>query len=471
VRVTEQNDVNTASLNRTDTRNGSEFAQDHGRCVRYVPSWGWLRYDGKRWARADYEEMMQLAKSTARRMLQDASEIDDDDKRRKQIEHALSSEEVPGLRRMLEAAQSEPSILCGIDDFDIEPLWLNCSNGVLDLMTGILLEHGPDLHLTKLAPVEFDPAATCPTWEKFLSEILPDDIRLYLQRVFGYCLSGKTTEQCLFFWIGGGANGKTTALNMLHNMLGDYAQPVRAATLTRRSGDGIPNDVARLQGIRLGVVSEFDESKPVDEAFVKAATGNDKLSARFLHQEFFDFYPEFKLIVTTNENPVIKGTNNGIWRRLRIVPFSVTIPHEKQDHRLSDIDLSKNILWAERSGILNWMLQGCMDWQKYGLQEPPEMHEALQKYRDSQDVLGQFLKDCCDTHYDASVESSELYAAYVEWCRRNGNRPFSQKNWSPKIVGRGYEKGQDPETRRAIFRGLELSEAFRRDGQTLVVFP
>jgi putative DNA primase/helicase len=427
----------------TDTRNGKEFAADHGESIRYVPEWGWLRYDEKRWAPANYEEMMALAKKTAERMLRDAARTKDHEAQTRQLRHAVKTLQVPFLKRMLEAARSEDPILARVDDFDRDPLTLNCENGALDLRNGQLWGHEEDQHLTKLAKVNYEPTATAPLWEKFLAEVLPDQsIRSYLQRWLGYCMTGIADEQAVLFLWGDGQNGKSTATVVPLKILGDYAQTVNASTIIRRSNDGVRNDLACLKDVRYASIAEYPENKPLDEAFIKSATGGENVRARHLYKEFFEFKPTFKAVVTTNTKPIVIGGDHGIWRRIKLIPFTVRIPDDKKDPKFMD-----KLFDRERSGILNWMLRGYWDWQEQGLHEPPEVTRAVQEYRLEMDVIAHFLNDRAEQALGEETAAADLYGAYQQWCHLNGHRAKSQKTFGTEMTKRGVEKRRDAKGR------------------------
>jgi len=381
---------------------------------------------------------MALAKRTARRMQKDAFKIEDEDKRKIQQRHAIDSEDLPSLKKMLEAAQSEPALLASVKDFDADPLLLNCGNGVLDLRTGRLLEHKPDLHLTKLANVRYDSTAIAPLWEEFVKFVLPDsDIATYLQRWFGYCLTGLATEQAILFLVGDGQNGKSTATSTLHKILGDYAQTVNAATMIRKDKEAIRNDLADLKNIRYGMIAEYPENKPLDEAFVKSATGGENIRARHLYNEAFEYLPAFKAVVSTNYKPIVVGSDYGIWRRIKLIHFGVRIPEERKDKDF----MGK--LYSERSGILNWLLRGCLDWQKLGLQEPSGVTEGIKEYRNEMDVIAQFLNECLVSAPGEAVAATAVHDSYKKWCALNGHSAKTQKKFGTEVTKRGINKGKD----------------------------
>lgn len=322
------------------------------------------------------------------------------------------------------------------DDFDGDPWLLNVRNGTIDLRTGKLLPHNPENLLTKVVSVDYDPAAQCPLWETFLDRIMAGNAELieFLQRVVGYCLTGSTREQIFCILHGTGANGKSTIIKTIIKLLGDYAWQAPANMLMTKDRDAIPNDIARLKGVRYVSVTETEENRRLAESLVKTLTGEDKITARFLHGEFFEFEPTAKFFMATNHKPVIRGTDLAIWRRIRLVPFEVAIPKEEQDPELPQK------LQAELSGILNWALEGCKKWQESGLTEPQAVMVATQTYRAESDVLAQFLTDCTVEAEGTVVQAKDLYQAYRQWCDTNGERSISNNAFGRKMKERGFTR-------------------------------
>lgn len=250
----------------------------------------------------------------------------------------------------------------------------------------------------------------------------------------GYSLTGSTREQCLFMPYGSGANGKSTFLEAIAEMLAGYAQRTPTETLMAKDTGGISNDIARLKGARFVIASEVEENKRLAESLVKQMTGSEKITARFMRAEFFEFTPMFKLWVGTNHKPIIRGTDMAIWRRIKLIPFDVTIPPEERDKDLS------NKLRKELPGILNWAVMGCMEWQKNGLGEPEEVIKATGEYRSEMDVLTRFITDCCNTSTQRCAKSSELYKRYAEWAREGNEFMLSQTKFNAKLVEKGFKK-------------------------------
>lgn len=426
--------------NRTDLGNAARLVRDHGAVVRYVYKWSaWLTWDGTRWLRDETGDVERLARETVRNIYHEAGDADTEAERKAVAKWAAASESRGRLEAMVALARAEPGIPVRHTDLDADPWLLNCPNGTLDLRTGELRPHRRADLQTKRAAVAYDPQAACPTWDAFLQRIFAGDVELirFVQQAAGYTLTGLTIEQCLFFCYGKGRNGKSTLINTLMKLLVDYAQKAPTEMLMAKpngGGSGVPNDIARLVGTRMVVAAEVEENRRLSEAVVKDLTGNDPISARYLHQEFFDFLPSHKLWMYGNHKPVIRGTDDGIWRRLRIIPFLVQIPEEEKDETLPDR------LLAELPGILAWAVRGCLDWQASGLKPPAAVVAATTGYRNEMDVIGAFLDEAAVLAPTASAAAGDLYAAYTAWCDEGGEHAINQRRFGAQLTERGLER-------------------------------
>src|SRR3989304_390085 len=353
----------TDILHLTDLGNAKRFVRDHSAYVRYVSGWGWLIYDGTRWSKDSTMEVFRLAKETVLKMYEEAAREADDDRRKALITHALKSQSEVSLRHLLELAKSEIEITASPELFESDPFLFNCTKGTLDLRSGTLRPHRKEDFITKLSPAEYDYSAKCPQWTAFLNKIMNGDKALikFLQRMVGYMLSGDTSEQCLFIFFGTGANGKSTLINILKRIVGEYAMQSPAETFLAKKTGGIPNDIARLVGARLGTVGHTDLQKRLAEGLIKSITGNDTVAVRFLYKEYFECRLILKLIIVTNHKPRVIGQDLAIWRRIRLIPFNVSIPLPEQDKHL------EAKLASELPGILKWAVDGCLEWQREGL--------------------------------------------------------------------------------------------------------
>jgi putative DNA primase/helicase len=381
-----------------------------------------------------------------------ASDMADEAQRKALVQHALRSESDGKLRAMVNLAKSEEGIPIAPDAFDRDPWLFNVENGTVDLRTGAISAHRPEAFLTKLAPVVYDPSAATPLFEAFLARIFAKDPAMvgYLQQALGYSLTGQTVEQCWFLLHGIGANGKSTLLRTIIDLLCDYATWTPTQTLLAKRSEAIDNDLARLRGARFVGATETDGGRRLAEELVKRLTGGDKVAARFLYGEFFECAPEFKLWLATNHKPEIRGTDHATWRRVRLVPFTVTIPDEEQDKQL----LEK--LRGEFPGILRWMVEGCLAWQRDGLRQPDAVTEATRTYRASMDVVGNFLAECCADDPHGTVKAADLYRAYLAWCDSGKEHAESQRKFGEVLRERGYSHGTRATGGATTWRGIRL---------------
>lgn len=437
---------------RTDLGNAERFAARHGANVRWLPEWKrWLVWDGKRWLRDDTLEIKRLAKDTVRAMYEDARELDGDAKK-DLVMWAVKSEAAGKVDAMLDLAKAEPGVAITASQLDTDPWKLCCDNGTIDLRTGVLHPHRREDLITKIVPAPYDIDADCPRWLAFLARVLADDQDLvgYVQRAIGYSLTGITHERALFFLYGHGRNGKSKFLEVLRALLVGYASQADFTTFLERKGDGPRNDIARLFGARVVTSSEVGEGKRLNEGVVKALTGDETVSARFLYAEDFEFKPTFKLWLAANHRPVIRGTDDAIWDRVRLIPFTVRISDEERDDRLFEK------LVAELPGILAWAVGGCVLWQRDGLGAPLAVREATNAYRRDSDTLGAFLEDCCRVGEQYRVGATPLYEAYVAWCSRGGEFQLKQTAFGNALTERGLHG--EKKGGKSVRIGLELRD-------------
>lgn len=409
--------------------------------IRYVHLWkdgGWLVWDGQRLKRDESGEMMRRARSIAQQIFAEAD--DANDKRADQLrKHAVRSANYNGMKNMIAVARSEEGVPVGPDELDADPWLFNTRTGVVDLRTGEERPTGPEQLITKISPAGYVPGAPCPRWLAFLDRIFDGDPELieFVRRAIGYTLTGHTTEQVLFLLHGGGANGKTTLVEVIRHIAGDYASQVPAESLMAKSNTGgIPNDIARLVGARFVSAVETDEGRRLAEGLVKRITGNDTLTARFLNAEFFDFTPRFALWLAANHLPTIRGTDDAIWRRIRLIPFNVQIPESERDKHLDDK------LKAEADGILTWAIEGAVTWAAEGLTQPAAVVRSTSSYRAEQDTLGDFLDERCHLAEGAWATVGQTFEAYTAWCVANGERTRSNRWLTQQLAARGIGRGQ-----------------------------
>ena len=417
------------AASRTDLGNAERLVNRHGTALRYSEGLDWLHWDDVRWRPVSNNRIMALAKDTIRSLHGEATASLDSDQGQTLAMHAIRCMSEARLRGMVNLAASEPGIEVAADALDGSPWLLNVLNGTVDLRTGELRPHDRADLLTKLAPVTHDPAADCPTFRAFLERILPDpELRAYLQRALGYGMTGEVSEQCLFFFYGSGANGKSTLLNVLADVLGDYYMQASPDLLTVKDKGHIPVDVAELKGTRVAATIEGEEGRAMAEALVKQITGGDRIKARRLYRDPFEFSPTHKIILAANHRPTIRGMDHGIWRRIKLVPFTVTIPDGERDIHLGDK------LRTEAPGILNWLLDGCREWQQTGLREPMAIRDATAEYRAEMDHAREFFEMFCVFGADFSVTGKELFSTYYNWCRVNNDVALGKMTFNRQLV-------------------------------------
>lgn len=447
-----RDDAAIASLLKhcTDAGNADWFAHVYGEDARYVPQMqSWIFYNGERWVPDDKGLATRCAIAGTRKM-HDIAQTLPDDARTKLIRHALQSESVGRVEAALRLAQSLLSI--PITELDSDPWLVGCDNGVLDLRTGELLEPQREYYITKTTRVPYIADAQCPTWSRFLTHSMDGDQSQieFIQRYFGSSMAGVQRDHAFAIFHGGGANGKTTCTETWRRALGDYATSTSTDTFLASKNDGPRNDLARLVGARLVTATETDETRRLDEATIKSLCGGDEITCRFLHKEFFSFTPGFKIVMSTNHMPRIRGTDRGLWRRVRLVPWSVTVPPSQQDPRLQEK------LREELPGILNWGLAGCLAWQNGGLREPESVRKATAAYRVAEDTIRLFTDECCSTDPAATVAASDLYTAYKRWSEANGETALSKQMFGRRLADRGLVQKKVGKNNTRYWSGLAL---------------
>lgn len=435
----------------TDLGNARRLVARHGPEMHFPHQWHrWLTYDGRRWAVDDTADILRRAKDTVGSIYIEAGEATDPTARKALADHAKRSESEAHIKAMISLAESEPGIPVRPDELDTDPMLFNVDNGTLNLRTGELQPHTPDDLITKIAQVAFDPDAEAPIWDAFLERVLPDaNVRAFLQRLIGYSMTGLTTEQIIAFLIGNGANGKSTLLEVLLALFGDYGRTAAPGMLLTGRSDRHPTELADLHGARFVSTVEVGEGRRLKEDLIKQLTGGDTIKARRMHENFWEFTPTHQLFVAANLKPEVRGTDLAIWRRIVVVPFDVTIPPTEQDKNLTQK------VRAQLPGILAWAVRGCLEWQHDGLGAPPEVLKATASYRAEEDTLGAFIEDECTLSDNAKATAKALYAAYREWCRTHGEEPVTQKAFGLQLAERGLTAARGRGTR--WWKGIGLA--------------
>lgn len=427
----------------TDAGNAERLVLVSGHDLRYAGGMGWLKYADGVWTAnpaAPVQDFLQRAipHIYATASTKAAEGKTGADAAIELAKHAKRSEATARVLAAIELAKCNPKLRCRASDFDSDPWILNCKNGVVNLRTGELMAHKAEFYCMRQANTDYRLDAECPTWERTVRRIFNDNLPLigFIQRAFGYTLTGLTGEQCWFIPHGCGANGKSTILNTLLILMGSYAgQAPPDLLLQSKSGNNRhPAELADLLGKRYILAQESAEGALLDEAKIKQISGQDRLSARKMHQDFFEFTPICKVWLSTNHRPVIRDTTHSTWRRIRLIPFNTVIPEHERDSRLSEK------LQAELPGILRWAVDGCLEWQRIGLNAPVEVTSATNQYRFDSDVIGQFVDDICSLNPLSKIKLSALYAKYADWARESGRMPVSDRRLSESLQEKGLLK-------------------------------
>ena len=424
-------------IRQTDLGNARRMALHHGADLLHVQSWGkWYVWSGKHWQEDETNEVRRLARATVRSIYDEAAGITDDETRKGIAKWGISSESRFRLEAMVALAKDDEQIASHFNELDQSPWLLNVGNGTIDLRTGKLRPHDRADKLTKMVPIAYDPVAQAPLWMTFLRRVLAGDENMveFVQRAIGYSLTGETTEQCLFFLWGTGRNGKSTFIETIRKIMAGYGKtaPRDLVQLRSDNSEGIPNDVAQLPGVRFVYGSELEQGRRMAESKIKDLTGGDRIAARFMRGEYFEFSPRFKIWLFGNHKPVIVGTDEGIWRRIRLIEFTVYIPDDEVDLQLSQK------LEAELPGILRWAVEGCLKWQKDGLATPIKVKAATASYRANMDIIGQFIATCCIVDKQKEVPFASLYDAYGKWCVTVGEHAMSGRRFGDALTERGF---------------------------------
>jgi len=422
--------------------NSRRFAILHGQTTRYVAAWDkWYTWNGSRWVDDSMSYVEAKCKLTTLAIRAEAAAATDSGLAEQTFKWYVKTQGAGALRNMKQLSKSEPAIAASPNIWDKDSLLVNCKNGMYHLGRKEFIDHDRDQLCTQIFPVDYAENSGCPNWLNFLSMIMEgDEERVkYLQRVFGYCLTGLVNEEVIFFFIGTGANGKSTLLSTMQAIMGNYAKPgaPELLTVTKAGESKHPSSVADLHKARLAVCQETDKGTFLSEGLVKAITSQDEIKARYMGKDWFSFMPSHKIIMAANHRPTIRGTDNGIWRRLHVIPFNVVIPKEEQDK-----DLKAKLL-KEASGILNWAIEGYYAWKEMGLNAPAIIKDAVSDYRETMDLLSEFMQDTCIIDKRLLVTLADLYEAYTEFCLSKGDKTVTRRTFSSMLVERGFTKGRN----------------------------
>jgi putative DNA primase/helicase len=458
-----------AGFARTDLGNAERFEERFKGQLLRCRSLGWLAWDGKRWSQQLGPDRVEQAERETVRAIQDEAEAIEGTSSDYEIEdakgnrvllsaalrkHARASESKPRVRAISELAACRMS--AEVWEFDRDPMRFNVENGTLvfgpcengDCVK--LLPHDPADLITKLASVLYDPEATCAQFDTFLEHVQPDEaVRRFLAQWCGYSLTGDTAEQKLTFHYGRGRNGKGVWIDALRRVAGDYGGSIPIESFldsgrARAGGQATP-DLANLPGVRCLTTVEPEKNSKLAEGLIKQITGGDEMKARHLNRDYFAFMPQLKLTIAGNYRPAVKGTDEGIWNRLVLVPWGVYIPPEARD-----LHLSKKLM-AEKSGILNRFLSGLKDWFENGLILPQSVLDATAQYREDSDPLGRFLRACTASSVGERVVSTDMHRVYCAWAKANGERA-----WTPQGFGKAMRERGVPSLKNSVVYWLDI---------------
>jgi putative DNA primase/helicase len=448
-------DQKAVEFGLTDMGNAARFERQFRDIALFCQDYkSWLVWDKSRWRIDNRNKVVNLAKICVRAIREEAAEAADDDKAERLWRHARHSESEKAIKAMLELAKS--SLAATPEELDGDHWLMNVKNGTLELNTLRIREHSPKDYATKLARrTVYNAAARCPRWDAFLDRVFAGDRELiaYLQKAVGYSLTGDVREQVIFILYGTGSNGKSTFLKAIEKMLGEYACHLPNDFLISRNRAQHPTAVADLKGVRLAVGIEVERGGHLSEVLVKTLTGGDRLKARRLYHDFFEFDPSHKIFMALNSKPTILGQDDAIWRRIKLIPFEVRIPDEEQDKTLGEW-----LIANELPGILNWALEGLLRWKKEGLIEPPSVKRVTDEYRADSDPTYAFINTCCFLGDTYKVPANRLYGAYLDWCQSEDEQPISKKALGIILAEQGFRNKHTREG--TVWFGIGINEHF-----------
>ena len=435
--VGEENDPRPPEF--SDEALALRFADEHKDDLRYVAIWGrWLSWDGKRWQFDDTLSAFDSARKICRRASAEYNKPS-------AAQKIASAKTVAAVATL---ARADRQIAARADQWDADPWLLNTPGGVVDLRTGELRPARREDYMTKIAAVAPDETCPCPIWDAFLKKIVPDDLAAYLYRVFGYALTGSTTEQVLFFLWGAGKNGKSVLVSTITGILNDYHRTTPIDTFMATNAPQHPTDLAGLQGARLVTAVETEKGRRWAQSRINMMTGGDKISARFMRQDFFDYAPQFKLAIFGNHKPALRSVNEAIRRRMNLIPFTVTIPENERDFCLA-IRLRE-----EWPGILKRAIDGCLEWQRGGLGPPKVVTDATEEYLLAEDVMEAWIEDCCERVPTGFEERTKLFDSWRSWAEKAEEFVGSSKQFYHALQEKGFERHKSVGNRG--FKGLRL---------------
>ena len=415
------------------------FSKRHAEDLKYVASWGkWLLWDGTRWVIEETLKAYDMARAICRESAGDCGDT-------RIAKSIASAKTVSAVERLAKADRRHAALA---DQWDVDPWILNTPAGVVDLRAGNVRGHSRSDFCTKMTTAALDDG--CPLWMQFLDRVTDrnGELQGFLQRLAGYSLTGVTTEHALFFLYGTGANGKSVYINTLSGLLGDYHKTAPMETFIATRNERHPTDLAGLRGARSVTATETEEGRRWAESKIKALTGGDKIAARFMRQDYFEFQPQFKLLIAGNHKPRLGNVDEAIRRRLYLVPFTVTIPEAERDEDLGEK------LKSEWPGILQWAIDGCLEWQDVGLSPPNVVRDATDAYLEAEDALMLWIAECCVTGSNSRTTNAELVESWRNWAEMAGEYVGSQTSFTQRLEAKAFQRYRDKSARG--FRGISV---------------
>ncbi len=444
-----------------DTGNAERFSDIFGERVRFSHiNKSWLYFDGRKWCfdntgaiKRMADELIEEMRGELKYFIENApSDLDTDEAEKAFMKHLKQTRSSKTKIAMIKEAEHRVPITP--DHLDAHRSLLNTVNGVVNLQTGELVPHDLNKFMTKITNCEYTDKIDCPLWERFLQDVFSGDQELigYIQKAIGYSLTGSTKEDCAFFCYGTGRNGKSTFLDVISDALGEYATNIQPETIMVKQNSGGPtSDIARLKGARFVTSSEPNEGVRLNEGLIKQLTGGDKVTASRKYENEFEFYPEFKLWMSMNHKPVIRGTDIGIWSRIRLIPFTVRFTDDKIDVNL------KHKLKQELPGILKWTVDGCLRWQREGLKTPSAIAAATNEYKSEMDVITAFLETCCEVGAGEETDRN-MYQAYIKWAKDSNEYEMSSRKFNTEMLKRFSRR---PSSGNRIYQKVSLINSFK----------
>ncbi|MDQ0352476.1 putative DNA primase/helicase [Alkalibacillus filiformis] len=459
----EQSEIILDRFRLTELGNAERIWHYNKGSIAYTKERGWLFWNGKKWETDALSKIEEVTNKTLRSIYDEAI-LEADENKSKALKKW--AEKCEGRKvRMNSIEDVKPLATVHNDDLDADSHLFNVNNGTINLDSGKLQEHESKNLITRSSPVDYDPDAKCPRFKQFLEEVIVDkngfsdyEVIRYLQKAIGYSLTSETIEQTIFFLTGKGGNGKSILIESIQNVLGEYSKQTNADTFIKKPFDsGINNDIARLDKARFVAAIESEDGQHLAESLIKQLTGGDTITARFLRKEFFEFRPAFKIFFSTNHKPIIKGSDDGIWRRIAVIPFRVTFDGKSNP---KDPYLSEK-LSRELPGILNWAIEGYQLWKQEGLKKPKSIMDESEKYRDDMDILKPFLDECCIIDPEEKEEGKTVYYYYNLFCLRNDDFKLTNRKFYRELEHRGFDFKPGTDNVRFL-HGLSVHESAKK---------